>query len=253
VVGQAKTSGSSWWADATREVGVEAAQGVLGKALEKPLLAKTFQRSVNTGVGHLFFTARHSSLVRGRIAKYFEPAHGSSYLVGKANVWVSKEVVQPLGGGVYYDWATREYFGLFHTAKYGEGKLVKDLDVVYSARYEVREIAEDTLGKWTARNVGIPFLIDFGFQLAEDSTNPRLTPELKLKRAAISGGVGVFGGGVAYVLVKGTCLLVGISTPAGWMFLVGGVLVGVAFENPFSHRLHERFAPERPLNLQPLP
>lgn len=109
------------------------------------------------------------------------------------------------------------------------------------------------VGKLFLEDAGIPFLLDFGFQLVEDWSNPRLTPELKAKRATISGIVGVFGSGVAYVLVKGACLLVGVSTPAGWMFLVGGGIVGVTFENPFSHRLHGRFAPERPLNLQPLP
>ena len=126
---------------------------------------------------------------------------------------------------------------------------VSGLGFVASNDTALKAFIRSRAGKLLLEDAGIPFILDFGFQLAEDWSNPRLTGEQKAGRAIVSGVVGVFGGGIAY----GLCLIVVGSSPPGWLLLIGGVIVGVAFENPFSRFVNERAFPEKPLNLQPLP
>jgi hypothetical protein len=197
-------------------------------------------KSVRTGAGYLFITAHHSSLAKGKILKYFEPAFPSSYLVGEANVFRTKGLVKQLETGVYFDGT--KIFGLGKAARYGEQSFIVDLNPVLSEKYAVREFVEDSAGKWLARNIGIPFILDFGFQLADDWRNPRLTTGQKVGRAFVSGSVGVVGGGIAY----GLCWLAVGATPPGWLLLAGGIIIGIGFENPVSQYINDRVFPEKP-------
>ena len=194
VMGQA--GGLSWWLNATL---AESAQGVTELALGKPLARRVLYESLATGKGTLFATARYGSLARGGILKHFEPAYPGSYLAGEANVWRTKGLVRSLGKGVYFDPESGEFFALGKTA-WREGVLVEDLNPVLAEEYVIREVVEDSAGKFLLREAGIPFILDFSFQLAEDWSNPRLTGWQKAGRATVSGGVGV-GGGLMILIV----------------------------------------------------
>lgn len=221
------------------DVSLEGAQGVIGRILEGASARRVFR---DVAVGRLYITAGHTSLEEAGTLKYFDmDTFGSPYLAGARNSFVSKSRVARLGDD-YFDLDSGQHFSL-------RGSATEDL---FDEAYIIPELVEDSVGKRVIRNIGIPFVVDFGFQLAQDWSNPRLPLGYKVGRAGISGGVGVFGGGVTFVLVKGTCLLVGVSNPAGWMFIVGGVVVGVVLENPASRALNEWLLPEKPVNLRPL-
>jgi hypothetical protein len=125
---------------------------------------------------------------------------------------------------------------------------VRGLGFVASNDTALKAFIRSRAGKLLLEDAGIPFILDFGFQLAQDWSNPRLTGWQKAGRATVSGGVGAGGGFIAY----GLCWLVVGSTPPGWLLLIGGVIVGVTVENPFSRFVNETYFPEKPLNLRPL-
>ncbi len=110
---------------------------------------------------------------------------------------------------------------------------------------------DPTLGAKLGRSVfdsGLPFAVDFGFQLLQDWDNPYLETKDKAGRAIISGFVGLGGGGIAYGIAW---VAVGASTPPAWLLFGAGVIVGIFVENPVSTAINEAIFPAQ-RNLRPL-
>jgi hypothetical protein len=249
VVGQVSPGLHPLLVTAGGEAGQETISALVGSAL-----ARYAQRT-----GRFYVTANLALIKRAGYTDFFQrvapPGRGrSAQFVSLLLREVGVDEYEVLEGA----WRGRKVVGqavgaALQNAVVNNRWPVSGLGFVASNDTTLKAFIRSRAGRLLLEDAGIPFLLDFGFQLAEDWSNPRLTGWEKAGRATVSGAVGAFGGGVAYVLVKGVCVLVGVSTPAGWMFLVGGVVVGVAFENPFSRFVKETYLPEKPLNLQPLP